>query len=200
LVDVIIDEFGYDVTLLSLDERWIAFITICIHKLFQSNKRYQYITEEELGIGLSTLKLEEFINSVCTKIVALYLQIGFDVSSNDEKEVISLFLKEIGCPEEPLSTERSSAGKLKDLPKVWVEKYEGGRSELVKFQYTDGNVIVKLNKTNNIFKSNSSVAKLLGEDDFWSLIGYALHSHINQIDEIQDFFDAFARQLRLRGS
>ena len=88
--------------------------------------------------------------------------------------------------------------KIKHLPKVWVENYDGALSELVKFNYVDGNIIVKLNKAHKVFKSNSPLGNLIVEQEFWNLIGNSLLSHINQIDEIQDFFDTFAKQLRLR--
>lgn len=126
------------------------------------------------------------------------MQLGFDVSANDDKEVISLFVRELGCFDTPSVIDRSENVKIKHLPKVWVENYEGGHSELVKFQYLEGNIIVKLNKSHKVFKSNSSIGSLLVEHEFWNLIGNSLHSHVNQIDEIQDFFDTFAKQLRLR--
>jgi hypothetical protein len=199
VVDLKIEEYGIDSESLSLDDRWNIFLAICICSFFQSSKRYLFLFEGKDEIALSKLKPKELIEVVRDLVVGLYLQVGFDISANDERQVISLFVKEIGCTDEPINTERSSAGKVRNLPKVYVEKFEGTQSELVKFQYADGNVIVKLNQNNKIYQSNSTLATLIKEEEYWTLIGNALLSHANHIDEIQDFFDTFAKQLRLRG-
>jgi len=198
VIDLMIDECGYEIELISIDDRWRIFLSICIHNLFHTGKRYQCLVEKQEHIDISKIKWQELVKLVRALVVDLYQQIGFDVSSNDDNEVITLFIKEIGCCHEPMSNERSGVARVKYLPKVWLEKYEGGLSELVKFQYSDGNVIVKLNKKNKIFYSNDSLSKLLVEEDFWNLIGNTLHSHLNQIDDIQYFFDTFAKQIRLR--
>lgn len=199
VVDLKVDEFGYDLESLNLDDRWTIFLAICICSFFQSSKRYQFLFEGKEDVEISKLKPEVFIKFVRDLVVGIYLQVGYDISANDDKQVVNLFIKEIGSHDEPINTERSNAGKVRNLPKVFVEKFEGSHSELVKFQYADGNVIVKLNQKNKIYQSNSSVANLLKEQEFWTLIGNSLLSHANQIDEIQDFFDTFAKQLRLRG-
>ena len=198
VVDLMIDEFGYESGGINLDDRWLLFLAIAVHNLIFQTKRYQFLIRAVEGAEITTLKMPDFIRSVREVVVQLYLQLGFDVSGNDDKEVILLFLKELGCSDVPLIIERRADSKIKQLPKVWVENYDGGQSEIVKFQYLEGNIVVKLNKTNKIFKSNSNIANLLAEQDFWTLIGNSLHSHVNQIDEIQDFFDTFAKQLRLR--
>jgi hypothetical protein len=199
VVDLLIDEFGYESSESNLDDRWFLFLAICIHNLIYPVKRYQFLTgaEEEI-LKISKLRKSDFISAVCKVIVQLYLQLGFDVSANEDREVISLFVRELGCFEVPSIIDRSDSVKIKQLPKVWVENYDGGLSELVKFQYLEGNIIVKLNKSNKVFKSNSSISNLLVDQEFWNLIGNSLHSHVNQIDEIQDFFDTFAKQLRLK--
>jgi hypothetical protein len=198
VVDMVIDDFGYESDSLSLDDRWTLFLSICIYNFFHSGGRYQNLVKREDGIEPLKLKFKEFINSVSSIVVNLYSQIGFDIKQDVDGDVISLFIKEIGCVNEPIVTKRSAIGRDRSLPKVWVEKYEGGLLQLVKFLYTDGNVIVKLNKANKIFNSNDALGKLLVEEEFWSLIGNSLHSHVGQIEEIQDFFDTFARQIRLR--
>lgn len=198
VVDLMIDEFGYDSNECSLDDRWLLFLAICVHNLIFPVKRYQFLIESDESLQISKLQKTGLISSVRETIVQLYLQLGFDVSANDDREVISLFVRELGCFDTPSIIDRSDNVKIKHLPKVWVENYEGGASELVKFQYLEGNVIVKLNKSHKVFKSNSSIGNLLVEHEFWNLIGNSLHSHVNQIDEIQDFFYTFAKQLRLR--
>ena len=198
VVDLMIDQFGYVSEEINLDDRWLLFLAIAVHNLISQTKRYQFLIRAEEGVQIATLKMSDFIRSVREIIVQLYLKLGFDISDNDDKGVISLFFRELGSTDVPLIVERRADTKIKQLPKVWVENYDGGQSEIVKFQYIEGNIVVKLNKANKIFKSNSSIANLLAEKDFWTLIGNSLHSHVNQIDEIQDFFDTFAKQLRLR--
>jgi hypothetical protein len=198
VVDLMIDEFGYEADECSLDDRWLLFLAICVHNLIYPVKRYQFLIGAEEGLQISKINKSDFISSVRETIVQLYLQLGFDVSANDDKEVISLFVRELGCSDVPSIIDRSDNVKIKHLPKVWVKNYDGTPSELVKFQYLEGNIIIKLNKSHKVFKSNSSVGNLLVEQEFWNLIGNSLHSHVNQIDEIQDFFDSFAKQLRLR--
>lgn len=198
VVDLVIDEFGYESSESNLDDRWLLFLAICIHNLIYPIKRYEFLTEAKEGLQISKLHYTEFISTVREVIVQLYLQLGFDVSANDDKEVIYLFVRELGSFDVPLTTERSANNKINHLPKVWIENYDGGLSELVKFQYLEGNIIVKLNKAHKAFKSSSTISNLLLDQEFWNLIGNSLHSHINQIDEIQDFFDTFAKQLRLR--
>ena len=198
VVDLMIDEFGYESGGINLDDRWLLFLAIAVHNLIFQTKRYHFLTRTVEVEKITALEIPDFIRAVREVVVQLYLQLGFDVSGNDDKEVISLFFRELGCCYVPLIIERRSDSRIKQLPKVWVENYDGGQSEIVKFQYLEGNIVVKLNKTNKIFKSNSNIANLLAEHDFWTLIGNSLHSHVNQIDEIQDFFDTFAKQLRLR--
>lgn len=199
VIDLMIDEFGIESNSLNLDERWLVFLAICIENFFQSSKRYQLLFVSENNNDKSKISVEELIESVASTLVQLYLQIGFDISSNESNDTITLFVKELGLIDTPQVTERNSTGRIKTLPKVWVENYQGSPSELVKFNYSDGSIIVKLNKSNRLFGSKSTLANLLSEEEFWNLIGYSLHSHINQIDEIQDFFDTFAKQIRLRG-
>jgi hypothetical protein len=198
VVDLMINEFGYDSDQINLDDRWLLFLAISVHNFIFQTKRYQFLVQVKEGVVISTLKVPEFIGAVSEVIVQLYLHLGFDLSANEDVEVISLFIRELGCCDVPAIIERSANAKIKQLPKVWTENYDGGPSELVKFQYLEGNIIVKLNKTNKIFKNNSSIGNLLINQEFWTLIGNSLHSHVNQIDEIQDFFDTFAKQLRLR--
>lgn len=199
VIDLMIDEFGFESTSLNLDDRWLVFLAICIENFFQSSKRYQLLCASENDNNNSKISVEKLIESVTSAIVQLYLQIGFDISSNESNDSITLFVKDFGLIDAPQVTERNSTGRIKTLPKVWVENYQGSPSELVKFKYSDGSVIVKLNKTNRIFGSKSTLANFLSEEEFWNLIGNSLHSHINQIDDIQDFFDTFAKQIRLRG-
>jgi hypothetical protein len=197
VVDLLIDEFGYESSENNIDDRWLLFLAICIHNLIYPLKRYYLLTGTEEGLQSSKLPRADFIGAVSQVLVQLYLQIGFDVSANDNKDVIKLFVRELCCLDAPSITERSDNSKIKHLPKVWVENYDGSLSELVKFQYVEGNIIVKLNKAHKAFKSNSSIGNLLVEHEFWTIIGNSLLSHTSQIDEIQDFFDTFAKQLRL---
>ena len=198
VVDLIIDEFGYESNECNLDDRWLLFLAICVHNLIYPVKRYQFLIGAAEGLQISKIHKTDFISSVRETIVQLYLQLGFDISANDDKEVISLFVRELGCFDVPSIIDRSDSVKIKHLPKVWVENYDGNPSELVNFKYLEGNIIIKLNKSHKVFKSNSCIGNLLVEQEFWHLIGNSLHSHVNQIDEIQDFFDTFGKQLRLR--
>jgi len=197
VVDLLIDEFGYESSESNIDDRWLLFLAISVYNLIYPTKRYQFLTGGEVGLKISKLQKTDFVSSVREVIVQLYLQLGFDLSTNDDKDVLLLFVRELGCLEVPSITERGDNSKIKHLPKVWVENYDGGPLGLVKFQYVDGNIIIKLNKAHKSFKSNSTLGSLLSEQEFWRLIGNSLLTHINQIDEIQDFFDTFSRHLRL---
>jgi len=197
VIDLIINEFGFDSNSLSIDDRWLVFLAISVHNFLHASKRYQLVLDAEDARDKSKLSVLEFIDNVTSTVVRLYLHIGFEMSANENKDVITLFVKELGFIDAPTVTVRNSSGKIKTLPKVWVEKYEGSPSELVKFNYADGSVIVKLNKSNKIFNSKSQLGNLLLEEKFWSLIGHSLHTHVNQIDDIQDFFDTFAKHIRL---
>ena len=55
---------------------------------------------------------------------------------------------------------------------------------------------MKVNKANRVFNKDSQLGQLLSNDDYWSLIGKTIETNISQIDEIQDFYDTFARHLR----
>jgi hypothetical protein len=77
-----------------------------------------------------------------------------------------------------------------------VEGFDGTPVELVRFKYSDGDVFVKVNRLNRILKSNSEMGKLLSNDEYWSIVGKSIESHVTQIDEIQDFYNTFARNLR----
>lgn len=199
VVDLMIGEFGFDEESLSINDRWIVYIAICTYNFFQTSKRYQSLVDWDEGINIRQISWKIFVSTVRSAVERLYSKLGYDVSTMDDTEVLSLFLKELGCVDSPMLTKRSAEPKSKTIPKVWIDKYDGGKLELVKFQYSDGNVIVKLNKTNKIHQSSSSISKLLIDEEFWDLIGHTLLSHVNHIDEIQDFFDTLAKQIRLRG-
>lgn len=199
VVDLMIDEFGFETNSINIDDRWLLFLAICAYNFFQSSNRYKSLFDSDDIKENSKISVNKLIEDVGSIIAQLYLQIGFDISENDSNENITLFIKELGLINAPLVTERNSTVKIKTLPKVWIESYEGGPSELVKFIYSDGSVVVKLNKSNKIFGIKSSLSNLLSEEEFWNLIGNSLHSHVNQIDDLQDFFDTFAKQIRLRG-
>ena len=199
VVDLVIDEFGFDSDALGLDDRWVLFLAITFHSFFHSKKRYQFLIEGDDSDKKSKATVNDFIIGAGEAIMKIYLKVGFDISANDSKDVVILFAKELGFIETPVTNERNPSGKIKALPKVWIEHYEGTPSEIVKFKYLDGVIIVKLNKAHKIFHSESELSNFLNQEEFWTLIGNSLHSHVSQIDEIQDFFDTFSKQIRLRG-
>lgn len=197
VVDLIIVENGYDYLSISVDDRWLLFLAICINDFIRSTKRYAIIVTAVDDKGAGSTLWKDFVRNVSDLVTQLYSQVGFDVSSNEARSIILLFTREIGCSDVPAKTDRGSEETIKILPKVWVQRFEGGPSDLVRFQYLDDSISVKINSHNKIFSSNAPLGRLLSDDQFWTIIGISLLSHINHIDEIQDFFDTFAKQLRL---
>lgn len=198
VVDLIIDEFGIQSSKLNLDVRWSFFLAINIYNFIYPIKRLQFLIQSDGDERIDKSNIAQFTSRISQIIVRIYANLGFNISSDHDNEVISLFIKELGCFDTPSIIDRNTNLKNISSPKVWVENYEGSQSELVRFQYLEGNVVVKVNRLNKVFMSDSSLAKFLVDQEFWNLIGNSLHSHINQIEDIQDFFDTFAKQLRLR--
>jgi hypothetical protein len=197
VVDIVIEEFGFDPISIALDDRWLTFLSICIFNFFFSNKRYIDLVDAILDLEKSRKDSKKLINSVGALLIEVYLQTGFDVSDKKPAQLIPFFIEELGLDPIPKEIIRIGNYKLKSLPKVWIEKYDGPQSELVKFNYSEGDLYLKVNKSNKIFQSELVLAELLKNDQYWNLIGESVLSHVGQIDEIQDFFNTFAKKLRL---
>jgi hypothetical protein len=134
--------------------------------------------------------------SIAGFISSLYQSIGFDTSNFSGDQLVYLFIQELGLQYRPVTIKRDVSEKRAPLPKVWVDKYDGPQTELVKFQYVDRDIFVKVNRLNRVFTNNEPLGELLANDNYWILIGKSLESHISQIDDIQDFYNTFARNLR----
>jgi len=197
VVDLMIDEFGFSCDSIDIDDRWMIFLSICIYNFFHSKKRYEYALNLVSGVEINKDQPEAFIESVGNFLTALYLTAGFDTSTFSSKEVIPYFISELGLPSEPLNIKREAGKKVTSLPKVWVERYEGTQLELVKFEYSNGDIFVRVNKANRVFSQGSELGLLLSSDAYWMLIGKTIETNISQIDEIQDFYNTFARHLRV---
>jgi len=196
VVDLMIDEFGFVCDSIDIDDRWMTFLSICIYNFFQSKKRYEYALNLVDGLELNRANPEAFIESVGNFLTALYLTAGFDTSTFSSKEVIPYFIGELGLASDPQTTERDAEVKISSLPNIWVEKYEGTQLELVKFEYSGGDLFVRVNKANRVFAKGSELGQLLSNDAYWTLVGKTIETNISQIDEIQDFYNTFARHLR----
>jgi hypothetical protein len=198
VVDLMIDEFGLNSASINIDKRWTLFIAICIYNYFYSKKRFEEILSSIKNLEVVKVDASCFIKEIDKLITELYLLIGFETSQNESKDVINLFISELGLPSEPKTIKRDENSKIKSLPKVWVEKFEGNALELVKFSYSNGDVFVKINKNNKIFSSASAseLAKLLADESYWILVGKSIESRISQIDDVQDFYDTFSKNLR----
>jgi hypothetical protein len=195
VVDLILEEFGFFLEQIEIKDRWPIFLSVCIFHFFESKKRY-----ENFFIPQDFEKTKEdsflFMASIAGVISKLYLAIGFDTSNIIGEDLVYLFIQELGLQPQPDKITREGGEGRAVLPKVWVGKYEGPQTELVNFKYADGDIFIKVNKLNKIFKTNNNLSKLLADDDYWKLIGRTLESHIGQIDDIQDFYNTFARNLR----
>ena len=198
VVDLIIGEFGLNIELIDESDRWVIFLAICIFNFFHSKNRYKDILDAVSFTETVKRNHIEFLNALGDLITSLYNSIGFDTSPHLSRDVMLLFVEELGFSPEPLETLRTPDTSLRSLPKVWFQKYEGPQSELVKFNYASGDISVNLNQVNKIFSSDSELAQLLSNEEYWMLIGKSIESHLGQIDDIQDFFDTFAKHLRLR--
>ena len=197
VVDLMINEFGFECSSIDIDDRWMIFLCICIYNFFQSKKRYEYALNLVDGLEVSKSQPAVFVESVGNFLTALYLTAGFDTSTFGSKEVIPYFIGELGLASEPQTTKRDADIKVSSLPKIWVERYEGTQLELVKFEYSDGDIFVRVNKANRVFRTGSELGQLLSNDAYWTLIGKTIETNISQIDEIQDFYNTFARHLRV---
>lgn len=196
VVDLMINEFGFKCDSIDIDDRWLIFLSICTYNFFQSKKRYEYALNLVEGLEVNKSNPEAFIDSVGDLLTALYLTAGFDTSTFSGKEVIPYFIGELGLTSGPHITERDSSVRVSSLPKIWVERYEGTQLELVKFEYSDGDIFVRINKANRVFSKDSQLGQLLSSEAYWSLVGKTIETNISQIDEIQDFYNTFARHLR----
>lgn len=196
VVDLMIDEFGFASDSIDIDDRWMLFLSICIYNFFQSKKRYEHALNLVEDFEPNKAQPTEFVDSVGNFLTALYLAVGFETSTFSSEEVIPYFISELGLASEPQTTNREAGVKASSLPKIWVERYEGTQLELVKFNYSGGDIFVKVNKANRVFDKDSQLGQLLSSDAYWCLIGKTIETNISQIDEIQDFYDTFARHLR----
>ena len=196
VVDLVIEEFGLSLNAIEIDDRWLVFLSICVYNFLLSRKRYEEVLVHIANHEGAKHDSKSFVIVVAELITALYLLAGFDTSQFESSDVIYLFIEELGLLNKPQTIERDGLSRVKSLPKVWVDRFDGTNLELVKFEYSDGDIFVKVNRLNRIFTGDSDLGKLLATDAYWLLVGKSIESQISQIDEIQDFFNIFARHLR----
>lgn len=200
VVDLFIQENGFDIELLKTNDRWLFFLALNIHDLLHSSKRYKNITDPTSNGALEETSGDSGVpnkkqNKVLKHIKTLYKSIGYELTANDPSS-LKLLIRELGLVDEPLNEKRSSEPKLAELPRVWVEDYEGTPTDLIKFHHSEGNIYIKINKLHRVFNSTSELSKLLSNRQYWTLIGTSMLSHSGQIDDLQDFFNTFSRHLR----
>ena len=193
---MIIEEFGFNLEAIELENRWLVFLSLTIYNFVHTSKKYNKILALVPLLDENKTDPVIFVDRISRLLIELYLLLGFDISKEKSEDIICLFIREIGFSTDPVSVKRNSSAKIKTLPKVWIDKYDGPQTEIVKFEYSEGNIFVKINRANKIFLRESEVGKLLLNEAYWTLIGKSLESHIGQIDEIQDFYNTFARHLR----
>jgi uncharacterized protein YfkK (UPF0435 family) len=196
VVDLMIGEFGFVCDSIDIDDRWTVFLAICICNFFESKKRYQHVLNYFEDFEKSKIDPILFTESITILITIMYEKMGIDILKSSSKQVIPFFVTQIGLISIPKEIRRDQAPKALSLPKIWIEKYDGTQLELVKFQYSGGDIFVRINRANRVFINTSELGKLLSSDAYWDLVGKSIETNLSQIDEIQDFYNTFARHLR----
>jgi hypothetical protein len=196
IVDIVINEFGFDVAKFEIKERWLVFQSICIFNFFSSSKRYDDLITEKISLADCIKNSKIFLLETKMRVEKLFNELDLNAIKKSSLDPINIFSEGLGLISSPINTSRDDQGLKTRLDTVWVEKYQGERSRLVEFSFVAGEMIVKVNQAHKVFGDDTEISRLLSNELYWQAVGSSLLSNIGQLDNIQDFFDTFGKKLR----
>ena len=193
VVDAFIIDNAFDCNEISLPQRWVLFCSICLRDFLQTDKRIsKKITVEKN----EDEDCDKFISNTSNYLKNIYDFLGKRLGKLSDNKIISNFILSLGISFDPEVVDRSSAIKALSS-NIIVEFFDGPKTEFIKIQELQGNIIIKLNKLHRSNEKGNNFKDVFDNNDFWMAVGEALKSHMGSIDEINAFFDTLGKKIHL---
>lgn len=189
LVDQIISDKNFEINKIKEQKRWILFVSLEIIDYFKNQKRFEKI--------LSDINYSEFEGNydatleVAIKLIEkVLIEYCLDASifKKAKEKIIEVFLLSIDLPSQPENIDRNNIEVFTPRPNVLIEYIKVNETVFVKFEIFDGQLIVKINKNHQVFKSTDIRFKIYNEKSFWENVGESTYSNLGKLDAIQAFF------------
>ena len=196
LVDQIIANNNFLIGDVPIKKRWSLFCALEINNYFKSSRRFSEIASI---IQVDSLESEisrsiRFASNLIREILGLYCFSEGDIKKSDIK-LIEFFLESLDLPSSPENEDRSSIELSIKKNNVLIEKVELDRSIFVKFDYVEGQLIIKQNIRHKAFNEETVEFSMYKNDFFWLTVGETLLSHLGRIEIIQSFFTSLGLKL-----
>lgn len=195
IVDVVLTERGFSLQDIAEDDRWLLFLSVCAHQYFQRNKRFTPAIREGVEAGSELRQHLTFIDTVDAAATLLYDEFGFTLQAGERGSAVMLLVEELGLPIAPEKTARENSTVPRARPRTWVEDTEQPGARIARLKYSEGAMIVQINRLHPAFRSGPMTASL-NCSELWSSLGMALLDHLGDLDNLQDFFDTWGIYLR----
>lgn len=195
IVDAILMEHGFSLDDVAEEERWLLFLSVCAHQFFQGNKRFPASMRERLEAGSTLSQHVAFIDTVNDAATLLYDEFGFTLETGERGSAVMLLVEELGLPNVPEITIREISTIRQIRPRAWVEETEQAGARVAKLRYSEGTMIVQLNRLHPAFRAGP-ISASLNCAELWSSLGMALLDHLGDLDNLQDFFDTWGTHLK----
>ncbi len=195
VVDAFLVDSGFSLDEIIEHDRWLLFLSVCAHQYFQANKRFTPSIQEHVEAGSALRQHTAFIDLVNDAATLLYDEFGFTLEAGVRGSALMLFVQELGLPIIPENTSRGLSTVRRARPRTWVEKTEQAGPRVAKLKYSEGAMIIQLNKLHPAFQSGP-VSGALNSHELWSSMGMALLDHLGDLDNLQDFLDTWGLYLK----
>ena len=192
IVNSMISDIRLDVSGCGAKQKWTLFLAINYFKYLTAKKRFINILPKDPPITSA----DQFVSNVIAALKLLCSAATDSYYTKADENFLELFTKDFGFEIE--------VPKINDVDvydeeavRVHIEKYTGSEIELVKFSFSYGKVIIKLNMKNKIFSSNDEFLMSFKSDKYWMLVGETIYSQLGKIDDIQNFYDLLSKKIYL---
>ena len=199
LVDQIIINNKFLIDDVPVKKRWSLFCALEIQGYFKSNTRFSEITSEILidSDGSHERAVSQSISlsaALIREVLGLYCLSESELKKTDPK-LIEFFLVCIDLPSHSENEDRSNIEIITKKTNVLIEQAELDRSIFVRFDYIEGQLIIKQNILHRVFYEDVTEFSLYKNELFWLMTGEALMSHLGKIEIIQAFFTSLGLKL-----
>lgn len=193
-VDSFIAENNINLNEVEEVDRWLLFCCIQLIEFIKSEKRISFLYEKN---AFEVTNSSDHIPVTASLIHKLLDYLGLPTNHLSGIALIFYFIDLLGLISSPNVTKRDARPYQKGQSTIFVEFYEGPKTEFVKFIESEGNIIIKLNKLHKANNESSKFYGVFSNTDFWMVVGESLKSHIGSIDDISSYFDTLGKKIHL---
>ena len=193
VVDAFIVDNAFDCNAIPIPQRWLLFCCICLREFLKTDKRIQKNFTVEINNDGDYV---EYISNTANYLRNICTFLDKRLGKLTDSKVISNFFLSLGIKYDPEVIKRDATIKALSS-NIIIEFFDGPKTEFIKIQESQGNIIIKLNKLHRSNETNNNFKNVFDNKDFWMAIGEALKSHMGSIEEINAFFDTLGKKIHL---